>query len=177
MPRLFTALDLTPSFKNTLTHLQRGLEGVNWVEPENLHMTLVFIGDVIRPIANEIVEELAKIKFEPLQLDISEIGFFGSKKPRLLYLGIKPNRQLSELVMRQENMLRELGVQLQTRAFTPHITLARLKSGFTPQHIMDYTLSGGLLNYPPQQFANYSLFAAKEHTGGAPYQKLLDFRA
>lgn len=170
MPRLFTAIPVS----HPLQSLQKGLQDANWIEPEDFHITLKFIGDVSTALANEIDDELRAAPFSPMTLEFDELNWFGSSKPRLLYLGIKPNQTLSELAFRHENLMRRLGLPPESRAFTPHVTLAKV-NGFSPAELMEYKIKQGVVKLPPLHVSGFSLFGAKEKTGGGPYQKLISY--
>ena len=70
MPRLFTALEIPTSVAMQLSLLQGGLPGARWIDAENFHITLRFIGDVERPLAQEIMHGLEWVKAGPFQLHL-----------------------------------------------------------------------------------------------------------
>jgi RNA 2',3'-cyclic 3'-phosphodiesterase len=170
MSRLFTGIPI----KTNLAPLQKGLEEIDWVEESDFHITLKFIGDVSAQMANDIDEELRAHYFSSMTLEFSELAWFGSTKPRLLYIGIKPNRELSELAHRHENLMRRMGLPPETRNFMPHVTLAKVK-GVSSLELMDYKLMHGVMKFPPVHVSGFSLYGAKEKTGGGPYQRLIDY--
>ena len=87
---------------------------------------------------------------------------------------MKQNKALSELAFRHENLMRRLGLAPETRVFTPHVTLAKVK-GSLPSELMDYKLLKGLIKFPPLYVDHFILYGAKEGSGGGPYQKLISY--
>lgn len=68
MPRLFTGLEIPPDIGQTLSNLRGGLPGARWIDPENYHVTLRFIGDIDGPAANEIASTLERINRKPFEV-------------------------------------------------------------------------------------------------------------
>src|SRR5262245_16925943 len=97
MPRLFTGLEIPPEIAGTLSMLRGGLPGARWIDAENYHVTLRFIGDVDDSVAREIASVLGRVRRSPLELQINGLTSFGGNKPRALVAGISANRQLMEL--------------------------------------------------------------------------------
>ncbi|MDE1996394.1 MAG: RNA 2',3'-cyclic phosphodiesterase, partial [Rhizobiaceae bacterium] len=88
MPRLFTALEIPRNAAMSLSLLRGGLPGARWIDVENYHITLRFIGDVDGRTADEIVERLDRIDRPEFQLRLEGIGSFGSKKPHSVWAGV-----------------------------------------------------------------------------------------
>ena len=129
MPRLFVAIDLPTPVKNRLAPLCFGLPGARWVEPEQLHLTLRFIGDVDAMVFQDVREALAEVRSELFPLRLEGVGFFPPRgKPRVVWVGISKNEQLLLLRKRVESVLVRTGLEPEGRKFSPHITLARLKN-------------------------------------------------
>ena len=125
--RLFVGADPPPGVRDRLRALQGGLEGARWVPPENLHLTLRFIGEVERRQANDIAEELAAVRAPRLELGIEGAGVFGKgRRPRALWAGVAPSPALRDLKRRVDAACARAGVAPEARRFAPHVTLARL---------------------------------------------------
>lgn len=96
MPRLFTALEVSRDAALSLSLLRGGLIGpkgsVRWIDPENYHITLRFIGDVEGHVADEIVHALDRIDRQSFTLQLAGVDVFGSKKPHSIYAGVAPSR-------------------------------------------------------------------------------------
>lgn len=95
MPRLFTALEVSRDAALSLSLLRGGLIGpkgsVRWIDPENYHITLRFIGDVEGHVADEIVHALDRIDRQSFTLQLAGVDVFGSKKPHSIYAGVAPS--------------------------------------------------------------------------------------
>ncbi|KUK11714.1 MAG: 2',5' RNA ligase [Moorella sp. 60_41] len=131
--RLFVAITLSEEVNSRLASLQDELRtcgaDVKWVERENLHLTLKFLGD-LEPA--EALEMAARIRqdtegYGELVLHLKGIGVFpGWSRPRVIWVGLEPNPALTELHRRVEGALLPLGFV--SEPFTPHLTLGRLRS-------------------------------------------------
>ncbi len=123
--RLFTAIDLPDGMKDALAQRCFGLPRCRWLDPQQMHLTLVFIGETNPARIIDIIESLAEIQLPSFELQCQEIGSFRSG---VLWLGVKPNEALLELqhcIRRQLRSISELS--LDSRKYHPHITLARLE--------------------------------------------------
>jgi 2'-5' RNA ligase len=172
MPRLFTALEISREAAFSLSLLKGGLIGpkgsVRWIDPENYHITLRFIGDVEGHVADEIVHALDRIDREQFNLRLSGIDAFGGKKPHSLYAGVAPSADLLALQAEMERICQRLRLPADPRKFTPHVTLARLK-GLPDMHIARYLSERGHFSTPPFTVSRFVLMSSKESTGGGPY--------
>ena len=88
MPRLFVALEVPRNAAMSLSLLRGGLPGARWIDVENFHITLRFIGDIDGRTADEVVDRLDRIERPEFQLALSGIGSFGSKKPHSVFAGV-----------------------------------------------------------------------------------------
>lgn len=131
MIRLFVAIALDAGPRDRLAALQSGLAGARWVAPENLHLTLRFIGHVPRAEAEDLALALEGVSAPGFQLLISGLGRFGNaKRTRAVWAGIEePSGALRHLHDKVESALVRAGMAPDRHRFSPHITLARLKSG------------------------------------------------
>jgi len=130
--RLFVAIELSPQSKERLTALKTEIPGATWVKPSAMHLTLRFLGDQIDPIRLVPIQKaLASIKAAPFPLTLRDTGRFpeSAKKPaRVLWIGLAGQPALTALQAAVEQAVIPLGFPAEERAFSPHITLARLKS-------------------------------------------------
>ncbi|MDW7771319.1 MAG: RNA 2',3'-cyclic phosphodiesterase [Desulfobulbaceae bacterium] len=129
MPRLFVAIDLPSSIRKQLSALCCGLPGARWITPEQMHLTLRFIGEVDGREFRLIREALAELCCASFSLRLKDIGFFPPRgNPRVLWVGVHKNEQLIQLRNRIESVLVRTGLEPEGRKFSPHITLARLRN-------------------------------------------------
>lgn len=148
--------------------LRGGISGARWIDAENYHITLRFIGDVDERMASEAADVLDEIRRPSFAVTLEGLSWFGFDKPRAIVAKIKPTAALVELQADQERRLRRIGLEPEPRKFTPHITLARLRSP-SPHAVADYLSVRGY--FPSRQFeaTRFVLFSARELSGGGPY--------
>ncbi|MES1991521.1 MAG: RNA 2',3'-cyclic phosphodiesterase [Pseudomonadota bacterium] len=171
MIRLFTALEIPDEIAERLTPLQRGIEHARWIESENFHITLRFIGDVPENIADDIDTELARIPFKPLTLTLEGVGAFGGAEPHAIYASVRPDANLTILQGRHESAMRRVGMKPDSQNFTPHVTLARLPRRIDLGEVFSFVAEHNLLATPTFVVPRFILYSAKEKTGGGPYVK------
>ena len=125
--RLFIAIELSDELKKSLIGLMHDLKktGIKgqYAPADNLHMTLAFIGETDQ--LAKIREAVQNIQFKPFKLSLSDLGNFGE----LIWLGVKGNQGLSELVKEVRSTLDEAGISYDKKGFLPHITLIRRAIG------------------------------------------------
>ncbi len=122
--RLFTAIDLPAAMQQRLAHICFGLPRVRWADPLQMHLTLVFIGEVNPALKAEIIDNLAELAFSPFELHCQGIGSFRSGA---LWLKVKPAPPLLALEKSIRRQLQGIGgVDPSGRKYHPHITLGRM---------------------------------------------------
>jgi RNA 2',3'-cyclic 3'-phosphodiesterase len=168
MPRLFTGIEIPPDIVRTLSGLRGGLPGARWIDPENYHLTLRFIGDIDNPIAEEIAEALAEVAREPFSLRFVGLGAFGGRKPHIVHAAVEPSPALSALQAEHERLIQRAGIPPEGRKFTPHVTIARLR-GVSPSAVAQYIESRGGFATDPFEVTRFALFSARANQGGGPY--------
>lgn len=168
MPRLFTALEIPPPVAGDLSALRGGLPGARWIDAENYHITLRFIGDIDDAMAHDVALTLAAIRRPPFQVALDRLSSFGGDKPRSVVVRARPDPVLIELQAEQERLLRRIGVPPEPRKFVPHVTLARLR-GASSSAVAAYLGTRGY--FPPLSFeaARFVLFSSRDSVGGGPY--------
>src|ERR1044072_6444259 len=90
MPRLFSAIEIAQGIAERLTLLRAGLTGARWIDPENYHLTLRYIGDVDGATAHDFTLALSEIAAAPLELKLNGLGSFRGHKPRAIFAGYSP---------------------------------------------------------------------------------------
>jgi len=168
MPRLFTGLEIPPDIGRTLSSLRGGLPGARWIDPENYHLTLRFIGDIDGASANEIAAMLFRVNRKPFEVTLRGLSSFGGKKPRAVVASVEPSGPLVELQGELERLMRRCGLDPEGRKFTPHVTLARLRDA-SNQDVADYLSVRGY--FPARAFTaeRFVLFSSRASVGGGPY--------
>ena len=169
MPRLFTGLEIPAEIGHTLSGLRGGLPGARWIDPENYHVTLRFIGNIDGMYANEIASMLFRVNRKPFEVRLQGLTSFGGKKPRAVVAAVEPSRPLIELQAEHERLMQRLGLDPEGRKFTPHVTLARLRA--TPQgRVMDYLVDHALYASAPFEADEFILYSSHLSPNGSLYR-------
>ena len=168
MPRLFVALEVPRNAAMSLSLLRGGLPGARWIDVENFHITLRFIGDIDGRTADEVVDKLDRIERPEFQLSLSGIGSFGSKKPHSVFAGVTQEPEMYALQAEIERICQRLGLAADPRKFTPHVTLARLRNART-EDVAHYLTGRGNFSTAPFTVNRFVLMSSKESVGGGPY--------
>jgi 2'-5' RNA ligase len=168
MPRLFTGLEIPSDLATDLSRLRGGLSGAHWIDAENYHLTLRFIGDIDESTAREVRSTLEKIRLPPFLVTIEGLSAFGSTKPRALIAKATPAPPLVELKAQQERLMRRIGIAPDPRKFIPHVTLARLRTA-TCAGVAEYLSARGYFFSRRFEAKRFVLFSSRGSTGGGPY--------
>lgn len=168
MPRLFTALEIPRNAAMSLSLLRGGLPGARWIDVENYHITLRFIGDIDGRTADEVVNRLDRIDRPEFQVNLTGIGSFGSKKPHSIWAGVSPSAEMNALQSEIERMCQRLGLPPDPRKFTPHVTLARLRHSRLDD-VVHYLSGRGDFRTSSFNVGRFVLMSSKESVGGGPY--------
>jgi RNA 2',3'-cyclic 3'-phosphodiesterase len=168
MPRLFTGLEIPPSVAQSLAIMRGGLPGARWIDPENYHLTLRFIGDIDDALAREIAIMLGRVHRGAFELRLDGLLSFGGRKPRAVVASVSQIAPLMELQAEHDRMLQRLRLEPEGRKYTPHVTLARLRDSSSRQ-VADYLAARG--HYRSQSFtaSRFVLFSSRASVGGGPY--------
>lgn len=169
MPRLFTGLEIPAEIGAELALMRGGLAGARWIEPENYHVTLRFIGDVDRATARDVAAALAESRARPaLTVTLDALTAFGGSKPRALVARVAPTPELTRLQAEQERLMQRVGLDPETRKYTPHVTLARLRHA-SPGDVAAGLALRGLLRRLAFTAERFVLYSARDSVGGGPY--------
>lgn len=168
MPRLFAALEIPDDVGQQLALLRGGLPGARWIDPENYHVTLRFIGDIDGVTANEIAGTLARVRRKPFEAALQGLVPFGGNRPRAIVAQVMPSRPLLELQGELERLMQRFGLEPEGRKYTPHVTLARLRDA-SSQSVADYLSVRGF--FPTRTFmvSRFVLYSSRDSVGGGPY--------
>src|SRR4030088_843945 len=109
MPRLFTGLEIPADVRQSLSILRGGLPGARWIDPENYHVTLRFIGDVDDVVAHEVASMLGKVRRTEFALRFDTLSSFGGRRPRALVATLAPTQALMDLQAEHERLMRRRG--------------------------------------------------------------------
>jgi len=168
MPRLFTGLEIPPKISQSLALMRGGLPGARWIDPENYHLTLRFIGDIDDALARDIAGILGRVRRGAFELRLDGLSSFGGRKPRALVAAVAPVAPLIELQAEHERLLQRLGLEPEGRKYTPHVTLARLRDSSSWQ-VADYLSARGHYRSAAFAVSRFVLFSSRASVGGGPY--------
>ena len=167
MPRLFTAVEIPPEIVQSIARLRGGLPGARWIEPENYHLTLRFIGDVDDALAEEIADLLSKVKRPAFDLRIDGLDSFGGNKPRAVVAAVPAVAELVELQADHERIMQRVGLE-PDRKYRPHVTLARLRDTSSRQ-VAEFLSVRQPFRSPPFSVSRFVLYSSRASGGGGPY--------
>lgn len=182
--RAFIAIELPGSVKSALSQLQDNLKrsehtSVKWVDTGSIHLTLKFLGN----IATETIPELTKVLSEaargitPFHLELGEMGVFPNlRAPRVVWVGLRgETATLSILQENIESALIPLGFPPENRAFSPHLTLGRVREKASPgerRSLGQAVASSKVASMEPFPVDSLSLMRSTLTREGAVYSRL-----
>lgn len=179
--RLFVALEIPVPVREALAALLRELRPlapqVKWVRAENLHVTLKFIGEVPSQKAEGIRAALAQFRTEgAFDLRFRGLGFFpNEKRPRVFWAGIECDSRLARLAAEIEAKLEPLGIARESRAFSPHLTLARFPAPGMPEKLRAAVDGSRGRDFGELRANEFVLIESKLKSSGAEYTPLQSF--
>ena len=183
MKRLFIAVDLSGNqeVNKIYSEIKRRLinNKIRWVKPQNMHLTLKFLGSTPSDKVDSIIEITKQTvgKFKKTELLISQIGLFGSSyKPRVIWLGFEENKVLSELGEALKNDFIPLGFPYDRQNFVPHLTFGRINKIESKQYFQSVLNDYKELNLNPIKIKSIFLYESILRKEGPEYRVLNEFR-
>lgn len=178
MLRAFVGLAVPQDIEDLLTVAQAGLPVGRPVPPENLHLTLAFLGEYPEPVVEDVHHALGAISADPFNIEIDGVGFFGGAKPRSVHAQVRPVPALTRLRGSVQTAVRGAGVSLPRERFVPHITLARFSK--PPQGEDLLALEGWVgrrmdLRSPPFEIGAFVLYRSWLSSSGSIYDPLATY--
>ena len=179
--RLFVALEIPSTVRGNLADLLKTLRAVSpqtrWVRPENLHVTLKFIGEVPEARLTAIRMALSQVHFDQsVTLDFRGLGFFPSEKhPRVLWAGIEASPNLKTLVAEIETIMEKVGIPREKRPFSPHLTLARFEPRRLTEKLRAAIQEHAARNFGSLRTNQFHLIESKLKPSGAGYTTVESF--
>jgi len=177
--RLFTALDLPHEIVASLEELLRALKPrakISWSRPENLHVTIKFIGEFPEDRLGKLKQALAGVpRPGSLPVHIRRVGFHPNPHaPHNFWCGIEAPG-LEKLASDTDAATSALGVARETRAFSPHLTLARIKDRVPMQPLREAIAALPSLEFGQFEARSFYLYQSRMQPGGSVYTKLSEF--
>ena len=169
MQRLFVAVELPDAVREALTELQKGLSGMRWTAPNNLHLTLRFIGEVPLTQVGIIKTVLETVQVEEFSLDIHGLGFFDKRPQAVLWGGVAASEELALLKRQVDTALeKHAGLKADNNHFSPHITLGRAKQA-DRKILRDFVAQNGESVSATFPVRSFTLFSSVLAPGGAEH--------
>lgn len=129
MIRAFVAIPLPDEVVRDLTAAQAGLPAGRPVAPENLHITVAFLGEHPEPLIEDVHFALDGVRARAFELTLDGLGLFGGERPRSLHAEVRPEPMLSHLREKVLQAARGAGLRMDRARYSPHVTLARFNNG------------------------------------------------
>ncbi len=170
MVRLFVAIDIPDNIKTYIQGMARAIPKARSVPPDQLHLTLKFIGEVESSLLLDILDALGRINTPRFALQLKGVGTFPPRgTPRVLWVGTKTMENkdnLFDLRKQIEKTLFAAGIAKEKKKFSPHITLARLNN--SPIKLLHNFLAGNALLESPWFEVNcFTLYSSQLTPKGA----------
>ncbi len=168
MHRLFVALRPPASTRQLLRTAMGGISGARWQSDDQLHLTLRFIGEVDRHLAEDVHAALGTVHHPPFELALNGIGCFDRRGfPDAVWAGVTPHEQVKALHRKVDAALLRVGIAPDERAFLPHITIARMNRTAGP--IGNLLEEAGGLSSPLFTVESFALFESDLTNEAAVY--------
>ena len=166
--RLFVALPIPRNVAQSIMLIQGGVPGARWQTPEQLHLTLRFIGEVDGREAAMLDDALAGIEAPAFDLQLHSVGQFGNKQPHALWAGIRRSEALEHLQRKVDNAIRRVGQPQDAYKFTPHVTVARLRN---PENrkMIEWLADQALFTSPEFRVGAFHLYSSRLTSDGSVY--------
>ena len=171
MHRLFIAIRPPQHILDLLIDAMDDSPDFRWQDEEQLHLTLRFVGEVDRPVADDLADALGSIRAGRFPARIMGAGRFEQRNSGALWAGVEPKEPLAALAAKVERVCQQVGLVPERRAFHPHITLARWKGRCTREVESFLNRRRGLVS---EQFevASFILFESRLSRHGAHYEEV-----
>ena len=174
MKRLFVSLELTSTITQLLQELDPKLHGVRWLETQQMHLTLSFLGKVSSEIEDNLRTNLSSISWKAFFLPIIGCGKFPAKgRPKILWIGVGTGHpRLFQLRKRVQEAALKAGIEPDLRSFHPHVTLARC-SGVSEQSVRPFLRSHAEFDAGMMHFDSFALNSSRLTPNGSIYTREL----
>jgi 2'-5' RNA ligase len=173
--RLFVGIAIPAEIGECLWTLTGGVEGAHWLPAETYHLTLRFLGEAGRPQAQELDAMLAAIETPAFDIALAGIDYFGTaSRPRVLWAGADPSLELHRLARKVDRAARQAEFPRAERAFTPHVTIARLRDTSLVE-TMAFVQRTALFRAPAFTVERFTLFESRQGRGDPAYGALADY--
>ena len=171
--RAFAAIGLPEDARGALLRLTDRLRGGRRVDEENLHLTLVFLGELAEPELEEVHDAFGAVRCPGFSLRVTGLDCFGGARPRALWAGVEGEPALDHLQGKLAQAARAAGVEVPGRRFVPHVTLAQFKeSAGPPAGLAEVLTAHAGVRLAPFPVRGFGLYASHLTSDGAVYEEL-----
>jgi 2'-5' RNA ligase len=131
--------ELAAKFRDVRRMLETTRADVKFVEPENVHLTLRFLGEIEPSLVEQVSQVVKETNFQPFSARLEGVGVFPNlRRPRVVWAGISEGvSQLAEVWKDVDTKLSGLGFERERRGFSPHITIGRVRSGRNRERLVE----------------------------------------
>jgi 2'-5' RNA ligase len=174
MHRLFVAIRPPEVIRDLLIDAMSDSPELRWVSDDNLHLTLRFIGEVERPLADDLALALGRIRSDPFEIGFSSVGIFERRSGGALWAGVQPKAPIAALAAKVERACVAAGLEPEHRAYHPHVTLARFNrpSAGAAQAFLERNRA---LASPPFAVTSFTLYESHLSRHGPHYEVVADY--
>lgn len=179
--RLFVALEIPGAVRlaaaKMVEELRPAAPQARWARIEGIHITLKFIGHVKPEMLQPIEAALAEIRTgEIVHMDFKGLGFFpNERRPRVFWAGVQTSSSAGALAAKIDERLEPLEIARATRAFSPHLTLARFEEGSAVSKLIGEIEKLGSVELGEMTTREFHLFESETQRGGSHYTRLKTF--
>ena len=179
--RSFLAFELPPDIKSTVARIsgemRKSTLDVKWIRADNIHLTMVFMGNIKSEDIGAIGKEIQKVclRYGPFDVSLHGLGCFPNKRnPRVIWLGLDGDLdRMSFFRDHLQEALRPFGIKGEKRRYRPHLTLGRTRKSYRRSPALgEFLLKYGDLANPVCSLSELILFKSDLKPGGAEYTKL-----
>ena len=174
MHRLFVAIRPPEDIRDLLIDAMDDSPALRWVGDDQLHLTLRFIGEVERPIANDVAGALSRLRSPQFDLRVNGVGKFEQRNGGALWAAIEPKQPVTALAAKVERAVQLAGLEPERRAFTPHVTLARWNRR-NAEAVDAFLRRNSDLHSEPFAVDRFILFESKLSRHGPHYEEVAAF--
>jgi len=174
MHRLFIAIRPPEEVRDLLIDAMDDSPALRWVGDEQLHLTLRFVGEVERPVANDIATALDHVRSPSFDLSVVGVGKFEQRNGGAVWAGIRPKVPVTALAAKIERSIQGVGLEPEHRVFMPHITLARWNRRNT-EAVYAFLGRNANLRSEPFPVDRFILFESRLSRHGAHYEDIAEF--
>lgn len=176
--RLFVGIELPSSVTRLLTNLDSKIRGVRWLGPEQMHLTISFLGDVPGDVEEALKKNLKNIEWKSFFLPLAGVGVFpGKGRPNVIWIGVGSGHpHLFQLHKRVQEAAIRAGLEPDLRSFHPHVTLARCRD-VSPESVRPFLRAHTAFDAGMIHVESFCLNSSALTSAGSVYTRELEVRA